>query len=172
MAILCQNREECAVDLLLRPRLTLRPTWTRATQGAILTHRLRAPVGVHVSTAMTTYRWVCHLCNATNPPESIKCEVCGFPAEATGEEIELARTAGTSAAVDVKRQEHAKVRATWKAQPLWLRAFELLLGLIFVSGFVLAQFWPAVEGNILGLVIIGAAVGIMFLANAARKHSK
>jgi len=121
---------------------------------------------------MTTYRWVCHLCHASNPPGSTKCDTCGFPAEATGEEIELARTAGTSAAVDVQRQEQAKVRAAWRAQPLWLQAIEVLLGLLLVSGFVLARFWPAVEDNILGLVIIGAALGIMFLANAARKHPK
>ena len=121
---------------------------------------------------MKAYRWVCHLCHASNPPGSIKCETCGFPAEATAEEIELARAAGTSAVGDVQRQQQATARAAWRAQPLWLRAIEVLLGLLLVSGFVLGRFWPAVEDNILGLVIIAAALGIMFLANAARKHSK
>ena len=40
---------------------------------------------------MRTYNWVCHVCEAGNAPESTHCANCGFPAEATGEDIETGR---------------------------------------------------------------------------------
>lgn len=37
---------------------------------------------------MQSYRWVCHVCEATNAPESVNCTKCGFPANASGAEID------------------------------------------------------------------------------------
>jgi len=39
---------------------------------------------------MPSYRWVCHVCEVANAPESVICAKCGFPANASGAEIEAA----------------------------------------------------------------------------------
>ena len=35
-----------------------------------------------------SYTWVCHKCNAANPPGRSTCESCGFQAMATGKQIQ------------------------------------------------------------------------------------
>jgi hypothetical protein len=42
---------------------------------------------------MKPYAWSCLACEATNPPESTRCERCGCPAQATRAQVESARSA-------------------------------------------------------------------------------
>lgn len=44
---------------------------------------------------MPNYAWNCHLCSKTNAPNTEACSECGFPASATGREIEKARLRST-----------------------------------------------------------------------------
>ena len=40
---------------------------------------------------MKSYAWCCLACEATNPPESSRCERCRCPAQATFSQVESAR---------------------------------------------------------------------------------
>lgn len=42
---------------------------------------------------MLRYRWICHVCSASNDADVETCSTCGFPAIATGNEILRARKA-------------------------------------------------------------------------------
>lgn len=42
---------------------------------------------------MPSYSWTCGVCDHGNPPNIESCESCGFPAHASGAEIERARAA-------------------------------------------------------------------------------
>ena len=41
---------------------------------------------------MPSYRWSCFRCRAANEPSSSECTSCGFPARATGRNIQKARS--------------------------------------------------------------------------------
>jgi hypothetical protein len=47
---------------------------------------------------MPSYSWTCHVCDHENQPNMEYCTSCGFPAVASGAEIESARAARLSAA--------------------------------------------------------------------------
>ena len=109
---------------------------------------------------MTAYRWTCHLCSAVNEPDSATCQKCGFPAEATSEEIELARAAGSSAAVHEARAKEARERAEWKAQPFWFKSVVVVLTAAFGVELFLLRFAGPIEYNLLGLGIFGILAGL------------
>lgn len=90
---------------------------------------------------MPDYTWVCHSCKATNQPDEEICRRCGFPAVATGSEIDEAVT-GVKRQPELSRKElQRQRRAEIAALPIWkkpfayaLRAVQFVGGLVFFSG--------------------------------------
>lgn len=118
---------------------------------------------------MTAYRWTCHLCNAQNSAGRATCEKCSFPAEATAEEIALARSTGSVDAVLKQRSLTAKAHVEWKAQPLWMKASVVVGVLAIVVGSVLGRFAPPLEYNLLGVLILLAVLAVIVVAHKWRR---
>ena len=78
-----------------------------------------------------SYRWICPVCDAPNPPAET-CNHCGAPVRLSESEIALARTRGV-AALDARRQDAHRARANWMARPLWRRVGDVICGTLFLS---------------------------------------
>lgn len=93
------------------------------------------------------YRWVCHLCKEANTASSAICEKCGFPALASGRDIDCAT--GNASPTDGERDK-AAVRL-----PLCKKiAVGIAFGGLIVGAF-LAKFAYPPWLNIAGLLLIG-----------------
>jgi len=65
------------------------------------------------------YRWRCFACDGPNEPLAILCSSCGFPARASGAEIDKARFAWRSGGSAAVRQYSASLQSAAKPQPKW-----------------------------------------------------
>ncbi len=61
-----------------------------------------------------SYQWSCHVCNASNAAGSAQCATCGFPASASGRDIQAGVQARLSS-VPVHSTERFVERKTWLA---------------------------------------------------------
>ena len=77
---------------------------------------------------MPTYHWTCHVCKASNAPGISICQACGFPAVASGRDIEAATTGKkietllTKKELKRARREELAALSNWKkpiAVALW-----------------------------------------------------
>lgn len=132
---------------------------------------------------MPTYLWSCHLCNATNHPNTEACSKCGFPAYANGKEIESARS--ETIAVDSK---DLTVQEETSGLSGGSRVFCVLFGLYLLvgAGFTVrdgkwfAGFPPQLDfayfifgGTIYGAYIeafLAAVIGLFLILIALRKE--
>src|SRR5438046_2018612 len=105
----------------------------------------------------TAYRWACLLCGASNEASNA-CTQCTFPAEATGQELDLAKCHGVKA-VYRQRKEAETIRAKWVAQPMWQKAGDVVALAILIVSVVLVRLAEPIEYNVLGLLLIA----LMFL---------
>jgi ABC-type xylose transport system permease subunit len=121
---------------------------------------------------MPAYRWICQLCNVANEAERNDCQKCGFPAEATGEELAMARASGSVAVVREARAQKSRERAEWKAQPFWFKAATIVGIAAFVVAIVLARFAQPIEYNLIGLGLLVALFAIFWIGNKLRGPSK
>ena len=108
---------------------------------------------------MATYRWTCLACGATNAPAHV-CASCGFPAEATGEELVVARDRGVTE-VYRRRNDRAKWIAEWRRQPLWIKAGQIVGLITVVIGVILWRLAPPTEVNFYGIAL--AVIGFVLL---------
>ncbi|MGE5492255.1 MAG: hypothetical protein ACM31P_13310 [Actinomycetota bacterium] len=90
---------------------------------------------------MPDYTWICHSCKATDQPGEEICRRCGFPAVATGSEIDEAVTGvkrqPALSRKELQRQRRAEIAALsiWKKPFAYaLRAVQFVGGLVFFSG--------------------------------------
>ena len=121
---------------------------------------------------MTAYRWTCHLCGAANEPGLTACQKCGFPAEATGQEVALARATGSPTALQDARAKKARARAKWKAQPFWVKVRDIVILAVFLVAIVLARLAPPIEYNLLGLVLLAGLLATLWIAHKVWPGSK
>jgi hypothetical protein len=90
---------------------------------------------------MPDYSWVCHSCKTSNSAGLEVCRECGFPAEATGAEIEEAITGVKRQPLPSRKELQRERRAEMAALPLWkkpiaylIRAAQFFGSLIFLWG--------------------------------------
>jgi ribosomal protein L37E len=98
------------------------------------------------------YRWVCHSCGSSNEPHTNKCSSCGFPAVASGAELERSRRD--------YRPPHYDPAAAETADRIWLFFPEAILGAVLV---VVAPFWAirlVLAGHFGAAVTLASGVGL------------
>lgn len=108
---------------------------------------------------MHDYAWVCHSCKAVNDPGDIACRACGFPAEATGGQIQEAVT-GIKQPPPLSRKElRRQQRAQLAALPLWKKPFAYFLRIVeFIGGLTL---WLGVFNLAMRQVLVGLALAVV-----------
>lgn len=109
---------------------------------------------------MTEYAWVCHSCKAVNIPGESACRACGYPAEATGAEIEEAVTGIKQAPALSRKELQRQRRAEFAALPLSKKPFAYFLRLLQIIGslvFGLGIFNLALQQVLIGLALAIAA---------------
>lgn len=106
-----------------------------------------------------TYSWVCHSCKTVNNPGEGACQACGFPAVATGEEIQAAVT-GIKRPAQLSRKELLRQRRREiAALSLWKKPFAYLFRLVqFVGGLVL---WFGVFNLAVRQIMLGIALAVV-----------
>lgn len=108
---------------------------------------------------MPDYTWVCHSCKVSNSLGTQVCQACGFPTEASADQIDEAVTG-------IKRQP----RQSWKewivarrqeiaALPWWKKVFAYVLRAIqFVGALVL---WLGIFNLSVQAAVFGLAMGMI-----------
>lgn len=121
---------------------------------------------------MPDYVWVCHSCKHSNPPGALHCQACGFPAEATGAEIEEHIT-GRKRPPRQSGKEFLKARREeMAALPFWKKSFAYLLRAVQLLGSITV--WMGIvefslPGIALGIVAVAASeVGYQWLKGKPR----
>ncbi len=105
------------------------------------------------------YNWVCHYCSTVCSKELDACSNCGFPANASVDDIERAKELGSVRAfLDEEKSETERIANL----PIWRRSIEIILFVIIVIGFILGRFAPAPEHNFLGMAIIGISLVVFW----------
>lgn len=112
------------------------------------------------------YRWVCHKCGSSNKANTEVCATCGFPAVASGEDLEK-----SNPDYDPEKEEKARSQATER----FLLFFpEGILGAILV---LVAPFWAislSTSGHLGAalLLVVGVATSIYLFVISMRKGHK
>jgi len=83
---------------------------------------------------MAGYVWVCHSCKAVNSPGDGACRNCGFPAVATGGEIEEAVTGVRQLPALSRKELQQQRRAEFSALPVWKKPFAYFLRMVQFVG--------------------------------------
>ena len=110
------------------------------------------------------YRWTCQVCGASNAP-AVACAQCRFPAEATAEDIELAKAQGVDSYFQ-QREKSKRDKAKWLAQPLWRKVSDVVALTVLIVGLVLVRFAGPIEYNVAGVVLF--ALPLVWLWSAHR----
>ncbi|MDR2838004.1 MAG: hypothetical protein LBV49_05470 [Azonexus sp.] len=104
---------------------------------------------------MPNYAWICYTCKAVNDPSDIACRTCGFPAEATGKQIEEAVTGikqpPSQSSKELRRQRQAELAAL----PAWKKPLAYFL--YAVQFFAALILWAGIFNLTMSLVLIGIA---------------
>ena len=112
---------------------------------------------------MKPYRWVCHSCQAANAAETTTCSSCGFPAVATGRQIEASHKPGA-----IPPYEES---STFLALPFHQKvAFVIVVGTMGV-GLLLAKFAGPFELNFIDLGILAFGFFVLWLLGFYRGKS-
>ena len=109
---------------------------------------------------MPDYSWVCHSCKNSNPPATQVCQTCGFPAVASGAEIQEAITGIKNPPRQSRkeflsaRQEEIAALQLWKKPTVYaLRVVEFVGAVIVWAGI----FDLSLLFILLGVVVVFAA---------------
>lgn len=102
---------------------------------------------------MPDYSWVCHSCKSSNGAGTQVCQACGFPAEATGAEIQEAVTGVERVPSQSRKEFLAARREEIAALPWWKKPFTYFLRVMQFVGAIV--FW----GGIFDLSLQGIALG-------------
>lgn len=111
------------------------------------------------------HRWTCRFCGAANEPGLAVCQKCNFPADATSEELALARAASSPAAVYQARGKRARGRVEWGKRSFWDQVLSAIVMVLWIVGLTLAMLTAHV---LLGLGIIAGVSVIVWVAYKAR----
>jgi hypothetical protein len=117
-----------------------------------------------------SYAWQCFACEGANPPHIDHCTSCGFPARATGRQIDAARAAGTTtAAKPIELQERSAIDSIAQVLaplPMCRQALAVIGGLLGIGGAVwLKLTWSftgiawSLGAMMLGIVLVAAGTG-------------
>jgi len=113
------------------------------------------------------YAWRCHICDASNSAEASTCASCGFPAKATGKQIEAAKALRTPKASITESSDDAnKPSIAELLSPLTLwRKVIAALGMVLIAGGLL---WLKITFSFVEATMsVGAfAAGLLLLALA------
>src|SRR4051812_11996440 len=116
------------------------------------------------------YRWVCHLCGATNSAGTSICGRCGFAAVASPVEVSAAQ-----AALGIGLPPHASEQLPSEpSEPasLPVRVLEALLVAVMVLGALLGRFAGPVWLNFAGVALAGVALFSLWCVGWVRKGSQ
>jgi len=116
----------------------------------------------YVSPHMPAYDWTCRVCESVNPPRTEHCSACGFPAYASGREIQRA--------IDLRKGKQEPIEVTKAADepkevdiveridklPQSKRPLAYALFAVSSIGAGLFELWPG-----WGLSLLGLAVAIV-----------
>ena len=114
------------------------------------------------------YAWQCFVCEASNPATAALCSACGFPARATGRQIDAARVArSTAAAKPILLQDRSAIDSFVDALsplPMWRKALVVGGGSLFAGGMLWIKFTMSLAevawglgASTLGIVVMAAA---------------
>jgi hypothetical protein len=117
-----------------------------------------------------SYAWQCFICEASNQATAALCSACGFPARATGKQIDAARAAGTTtAAKPIELQERSAIDSIAQVLaplPMCRQALAVIGGLLGIGGAVwLKLTWSftgiawSLGAMMLGIVLVAAGTG-------------
>ena len=114
---------------------------------------------------MPSYAWSCHVCARRNEPGAIVSSKCGFPAAASGSEIEVAR-ARIAEPVGAKRRPVAPdsvgtIRRQLAPLPLAERVLAILLGIAAFACYITYQFSGSL--SVIALSMIGLFASLLLL---------
>ena len=128
---------------------------------------------------MPGYRWSCHICGASNPPELECCHACNFAATATGREIETARASLLPPSRPEFPESRAAAERTEITSPLSSSALPELAGIgrprkflgyfgVGLAGFgwLVFQWTLSLAGTLVGVALFVVGV-LIFVAVAA-----
>lgn len=109
---------------------------------------------------MPDYSWVCHSCKESNKEGDQKCCACGFPAVATGAEIDEAVTGIKLAPRQSRKEWQAARRLEISTLPFWkkplayaLQGVRLIGAVIMLSGI----FSLSLQSTAFGFAIVAVA---------------
>lgn len=119
---------------------------------------------------MSPYAWQCFACETSNPATASLCSACGFPARATGRQIDEARaTRTTAAAKPIVQQERSASYAIAQALaplPPWRQTLAVIGGLLGAGGVVWLKLAWSFDGiawglgaMLLGILLMAAGIG-------------
>src|SRR5664279_581557 len=114
---------------------------------------------------MPSYAWSCHVCARRNEPGAIVCSHCGFPAAASGAEIEEAR-ARLAGPVCGKRRPVAPdsvgaIRRQLAPLPLAGKVLAILLGISALACYVTYQISASL--SVIALSLVGGFASLVLL---------
>jgi hypothetical protein len=116
------------------------------------------------------YAWQCFICPAANPPDATVCQSCGFPARASGIQIEAAREArkqGSNKPVLIKQTSTVDSIANALAPlPAWRKVLAILGGILLTSGLLWLKFlilsFAEIAWSLLAMFIGLAVMGLAY----------
>ncbi len=101
------------------------------------------------------YNWVCHYCKTVCSKEHNNCSNCGFPANASVDDVERVKELGS---VEAFLDEETTETKRLASLPKWRKAINVIFIIVIIIGLIIARFAPAPEHNFLGIAIIGTSV--------------
>lgn len=126
----------------------------------------------NLSNAERTYAWQCFACEGSNPARTDHCTSCGFPARATGRQIDAARTAGTTAAAKpIELQERSAIDSIAQALaplPIWRQALAVFGGVLGAGGAIWLKLTWSFTGLAWGFGAVMLGIALM-AAGTGRK---
>jgi len=111
------------------------------------------------------YAWQCFACEASNPPGTDLCAACGFPARATGKQIDAAHAKRTTAPAPIVLAERSATDSFFQALsplPMWRQALIVVGGSLCLGGALWLKFAMSLAGVTWGLGAL--ALGVVVLA--------
>ena len=114
------------------------------------------------------YAWQCFACEASNSPGADLCAACGFPARATGRQIEAARASRATAArpriVLADRSAIDSLIEALSPLPMWRKVLVIIGGLLCTGGALWLKVTMSLAGVAWGLGALALGVVVAALS--------
>jgi hypothetical protein len=109
------------------------------------------------------------LCGGLSARHSAFCEKCGFPAVASGADIERARSLGS---VSAFLSERYRIEAESASVSPWAKVGYVVAGAILLVAAALARFAPSLSLNVLGITLLCLALAGIWAISAGTRKGK